>query len=864
MLRTIITRTVALCTRFPWTVVAISCVLAFVSTVYAVRNFAITTDINQLISPHLSWRQRELAFEKAFPDRYQTILIVVQAPTVELVSQASATLAQSLARRPELFRAVNPAGGGEFFRKNGLLYLPTEDVERTASRLTEGAPLVNALAADPSIRGLIQGLSFSLLGVQGGRISLDDIARPYGTVADTLENVLAGRPATFSWNDLLKGRPSEPSELRRFIAVRPVMNFAALEPGRAATDAIRQTAKDLRLAEEYGATVRLTGPVPIADEEFSTVKEGAVLNNILTVLVVLGILWMALRSAKIIGAVFVTLAVGFCIAAAVGLMLVHALNLISIAFAVLFVGLGVDFGLQFSVRYRAERHYVDDLPQALANAGAKSGAPLTLAAAAVTAGFLSFLPTPYRGVSELGQIAGAGMIIAFITSVTLLPALLAIFKPPGEAEPMGFKWLAPVDRFMEKHRIGIVALTLLIALGGAPLLFYLKFDFNPINLRNPKVESVATFLELRNDPAINANSISLLEPSLEEAQKVADRLAKLPEASRVMTLAGFVPNDQTRKLAALNKANTALSRGLNPANQVRPPTEEQNRAALRTGAQRIGVIVGERTGKGADVAKRLADDLNKLADADAAVLQRADTVFVRPLKVAIDDLRDALGAQQITLETLPKYLINEWTTADGRARIDVLPKGDPNDNENLRRFAAAVQTAAPEATGGPISILESGRTIVLAFIQAGLWAMISITILLWITLRRFGDVLLTLVPLLLAGVITLEACVLLEMQLNFANIIALPLLLGVGVAFKIYYVMAWRGGQTSLLQSTLTRAVVFSAATTATAFGSLWLSSHPGTSSMGKLMALSLACTMLAAVLFQPALMGRPRQHREF
>src|SRR5262245_57027797 len=305
MLRTIITRTVAFCTRFPWTVVAISCVLAFVSTVYAVPNFAITTDINQLISPHLSWRQRELAFEKAFPDRYQTILIVVQAPTVELVSQASATLAQSLAGRPELFRAVNPAGGGEFFRKNGLLYLPTEEVERTAARLTEGAPLVNALAADPSIRGLIQGLSFSLLGVQGNRISLDDIAGPYGTIADTLENILAGKPATFSWNDLLKGRASEPSDLRRFIAVRPVLNFAALEPGRAATEAIRQAAKDLRLAEEYGATVRLTGPVPIADEEFSTVKEGALLNNILTVLVVLGILWMAPRSAKIIGAVFI-------------------------------------------------------------------------------------------------------------------------------------------------------------------------------------------------------------------------------------------------------------------------------------------------------------------------------------------------------------------------------------------------------------------------------------------------------------------------------------------------------------------------------------------------------------------------------
>jgi predicted RND superfamily exporter protein len=148
---------------------------------------------------------------------------------------------------------------------------------------------------------------------------------------------------------------------------------------------------------------------------------------------------------------------------------------------------------------------------------------------------------------------------------------------------------------------------------------------------------------------------------------------------------------------------------------------------------------------------------------------------------------------------------------------------------------------------------------VLAFFEAGAWALGSIAILLWLALRRLGDVVLTLVPLLLAGAVTLEICVLIGMPLNFANIIALPLLLGIGVAFKIYYVMAWRAGRTKLLQSSLTRAVIFSAATTATAFGSLWFSSHPGTSSMGKLLALSLFCTLAAAVLFQPALMGRPR-----
>jgi len=234
------------------------------------------------------------------------------------------------------------------------------------------------------------------------------------------------------------------------------------------------------------------------------------------------------------------------------------------------------------------------------------------------------------------------------------------------------------------------------------------------------------------------------------------------------------------------------------------------------------------------------------------------------LKIALDQLRAGLKAQRITRENLPRDVAADWIAADGRARVEVLPKGDPNDSEVLRKFAVAVLAAEPSATGAAVSYYESGHTIVRAFIEAGGWALLSIAILLWVALRRLTDVLLTLVPLLLAGMVTLEACVLFDLPLNFANIIALPLLLGVGVAFKIYYIMAWRAGKTGLLQSTLTRAVIFSAMTTATAFGSLWLSNHPGTSSMGKLMALSLVCTMAAAVLFQPVLMGPPRQVETF
>ncbi len=282
--------------------------------------------------------------------------------------------------------------------------------------------------------------------------------------------------------------------------------------------------------------------------------------------------------------------------------------------------------------------------------------------------------------------------------------------------------------------------------------------------------------------------------------------------------------------------------------------------ALNRGAEALTRTAGTQTGPGADAARRLAAAMAQLAKGDPALHARAEAVFVSPLTTSLDMFRNLLQAQPITEQNIPAEFAGDWVTADGLARLQVYPRGDPNDNEVLRQFARAVLAVEPAASGGPIAILESGRTVVTAFMQAGFTALVSIAIILWFALRRFGDVLLTLIPLLLAGVVTLEICVLIGLKLNFANIIALPLLLGVGVAFKIYYIMAWRAGQTGLLQSSLTRAVLFSALTTATAFASLWLSSHPGTSSMGKLLALTLACTMVAAVLFQPLLMGRPRE----
>jgi hypothetical protein len=857
MIKSAIVGTVAFCARRPWWIVALALVLAIGSAFYASRHFAIKTDIKDLISPDLPWSQRATQFLNDFPQR--EIIVVVDAPTAELVEQATAKLVGALRQDSDRFLEVSAPGTGSFFERNGLLFLPRDEVARVTEGLGRADDLLGTLAADPSLRGALDTLSLGLTGVDRGDIKLDDLTLPMTMAAETVEAVLAGRPASFSWRALAAGKPPEPQDLRRFIQVRPVLDFNALQPGRAATEAISRIASDLELDTEFQAHVRLTGQIPMDDDEFGTITQNAALTMTLSLLLVLGILWLALRSPRIILAVMLTLAFGLAVSAAAGLLLVGAFNLLSIAFFALFVGLGVDFAIQFSVRYRAERYDHPDLDGALRSAAEKAGGPLALAAVAIAVGFASFMPTDYRGLSELGEIAGIGMIVAFIASVTLLPALLTLFAPPGEPHPMGFAGLAAMDRFTARHRIPIVAITILVVVVASPLLLFLPFDFNPLHLQNPRVESVATYLELKNDPQTGANSIELDAPDLRSADAMARRIAALPQVSRTTTLSSFIPEDQDEKIKLIREAADKIGPSINPEKTESAPTDQDNIEDLTSTADGLLKSAENKEGRGADAARRLAGLLSRLAEADAPVRTRAQSAIAEPLRYSLDGLRQQLEPQQVTLDTIPHDLAADWVAPDGRHRIQVLPSGDPENTDTLRSFVTAVLAIDPNATGPAVLLFDAGNTVVHAFIVSGIFALSAITVLLLVTLRRVGDVLLTLVPLLVAGVVTLELCVVFDLPLNFANIIALPLLLGVGVAFKIYYIMAWRAGKTGLLQSSLTRAVVFSAMTTATAFGSLWLSDHPGTSSMGKLMALALICTMAAAVFFQPVLMGPPR-----
>ncbi len=852
-------RLVRVSVHYPWPIIVLAILLTLVGGYVTATRFAITTETDQLIESRSQWIVDKDAYEEAFPQAVRPILAVIDGETPELAEAAAAKLEAALSSHPgPATKSSWRPDGGPFFDRNGLMLLPPDQLKATLAQLEQQGPVLQALSGDPTLRGLMR-----LVQLGAGQGALGENAKLVGQLDDVVARVLRGEPARLSWQSLMSGGGADQDRRRRFVLIDPILDFDALEPASNATAQIRRTAADLGLTQEGGVRVRLTGLAPLADEEFATVREGAPLHLGLTVVAIAVILYLALKSGRIIAAVLATTLAGLVMTVGAGLLMVGRFNVISIAVAALFLGLGVDFGIQVAVRYRDERFKLDHVRGAMLTAATGVGWSLTLAAASLLVGFFSFLPTSFTGVSELGLITGVGMIIAFVASLTLLPALIAVMGPPGESDSVETPWLASVDHWILRHRKLIVVVSSALVVAGLPFLFRLEFDANPMHLRSEKTEAVSTFLDLTHDPGMTPNTISILAPSLDAARTLAAKIAALPEVQRVVTPATFVPDDQGPKLAAIRATATELSGIMQDGKTAPPPTDAELVASLRRTAE---VLAQGKDPKGdakpdaKAVTDSLTGHLTQLADATPERRAAAQTALVGGLPDLFRGVRALLQPQRVTYDTLPKTLRADWLTSDGRARVEVTPKGDANDNEVLERFTDAVKAVAPNVVGAPVDVVESRHLIVRAFATAAVLALIGIFAILTIALRHPRDVALTLGPLVIATIMTLETAYLIGMPLNLANIIALPLMLAVGVNFHIYYMIAWRNGVADLLASSLTRAIFFSSLTTGVAFGSLWLSHHPGTASMGKLLTISLVFTLAAAFVIVPAFLGPPRE----
>ncbi len=839
---------------------AMAALLLAVLGVLTIRtDLGVSTDTGMLFSARLPWKQRQNALRDAFPQTKNILVVVIDATIPEEADATADSLAAALRGDTTHFTSIVQPAASPFLQRNGLLYLGTDKLTDLLDRMVDAQPFLGQLAADPSLSGLAGALS--LIGTGAVRQHADLTA--FDAALRSFHAAMSGdHPKPLSWQNLLAGQVAALAGRYRFVLIKPKLDYGALQPGATATKAIREAAKNLVFVKNGSARVRITGPVALDDDEFAAVAQGAAGGLLASLVLVTMWLWIAVRSWRLILPILGTLLLGLDLTAAFAALAVGTLNLVSVAFAVLFVGLAVDFAIQFTVRFREASTEHPDAPSALAAAGRRSGGQILVAALSTSAGFLAFTPTSFAGVAQLGLIAGIGMLIAFACTLTVLPALIALCRPRPEAGEVGFTWARPADAALVRHRRLILAVSGLLALLGIGLSPWLIFDSDPLHTKNQSSESVTTLNELVADPVTNPYSIEMLLPSIDQVAPMAAKLRKLSTVDGTESLDSLVPTDQAAKLPLIADAASLLTPTLSV--QAKPAPDA---AALRAGLQHdVPSMQKAAATMPPDAPFALVTrDMERLAGATDAQLLAANTALTGFLPAQLSSLRTVLGATAVTRADIPNDLAAQWVTPDGRAKLQVLPtRAASQDSAGLHHFVAEIVAVAPDASGAAVAIVRSADTIVAAFRLAAIGAFVSIAVILLVALRRVLDALLVLAPLMLSTLLTVIVAVLLPLPLNFANIIALPLLLGVGVSFNVYFVMNWRAGLQMPLSSATARAVFFSALTTATAFGSLALSKHPGTASMGLLLLVSLACTLISTLTFEPALLasvsreGRP------
>ena len=845
---------VDLCRRNALRVVLAGAFLAVFAGWYADRHLGINTDTDDMFAASLPWRQRAELFKSLFPQFRDLLVAVIDAKEPEEAEATATALAERLAEDHLHFLSVSRPDASPFLKQEGMLFLDTPQLESLLERTIDAQPFLGELAQDPSARGVFKSLSLLGTGVVEGKADLAPYQKALTAFHQVMVDVIAGRPHPLSWTRLLGGDVADLAGPYKFVLVQPKLDLASIEPGGAATRAMREAAAGLEFVKSGDARMRITGSVALADEEFASVAEGAVTGLIGSVLLISLWLFLAVHSWRLIVPILLTLGLGLMLTLLFAAAAVGTLNLVSVGFGILFVGIAVDFAIQFCVRYRENRHRHPDPATAMAETGRRTGGQILVAAAATSAGFLAFVPTDFRGVAELGLIAGVGMLIAFLCTMTFLPAAISLFRPQGESAEVGFRWAAPLDEVVRQRPWPLLAPFGIVAALGVVLLPRLGFDADPLHTKDPSGEAMRTLNDLGDSRLTNPFTIDILARDSGAAAGLADRLRGLPVVSEVLSINSFVPGDQQSKLALIEDAATLLGPTLTPRELSARATPDEIRTAANKALEKIVPALAKLPSD--HVLSAIAGDLEKLAAAAGPVLLAVDQALTRFLPSELDQLRNALGARPVSLQTIPSDLARDWVLSDGRARVQVVPKPLAGSTIRLREFVAVILAIAPDAGGPAVTIQATSATIIGSFRSAAIGALIAITAILFVALRRVLDVALVLAPLLLSSLMTVVVIVTLPLLLNYANIIALPLLLGVGVSFNIYFVMNCRAGQTSVLGSATARAILFSALTTGTAFGSLALSRHPGTASMGTLLLISLGCTLAASLVFIPALLA--------
>jgi hopanoid biosynthesis associated RND transporter like protein HpnN len=838
-------------------------------TIFAVRfigtNLGINSYIEDMIAEELPWRQTFREYHESFPQYVDNLLIVIDGITPDLARQAQYSLAAEFERDDGgLFESVFLPGAGAFFDQNGLLYLETDELFELSDKIIELQPILGILADDANLTGLARVFRRAADDTAGS--SLAGFQKPLNSFSEAFSHSTENQFHPMSWQNLLTVDSSQRSEMRRIILLETRRDFDRFLPGELAIDRVREIVAELELDSNHGVTVRLTGPVALEYEELESVRKGSVSIALLALILVSIVLIFAFRSFQLIVVSLVTLITGLIGTTAFAAFAVGDLNLISISFGVLYIGLGIDFAIHFSLRYRESIISGRSQSAALQATASDVGSSLVFCALTTSVGFFAFYTTDFAGVSELGLISGVGMYISLIASLTLLPALLTVWplQLDSTRTVRVFRWNPVASRgYVRFVRVAALVLGLL----ALTQVDRLEFDSNPMNIRDPKAESVIAFEEMRSDTVASPMVLGVLLPDLASAEARATALSRLPEVSEALTINRMVPDHQQEKIAIIQDLDLMLGSTLGDGGS---PTTTQTigarLAAVESLIDSLAQLESSSSGVDESAIRRLRlaiESFNTTIDRSnsedqAIYLDILETNLFNGLGPALRNLRLALTAEEVDLASLPADIRTQWIADDGRHRVAIFPNEDLANRESEKQFVEGVRKAEPDATGIPAMEVEAANLVVTSFQQALTTALLVVITLLLFLMRNWRDPILVMIPILLAALLTVAVMVISGTLLNFANIIALPLLFGIGVDNGIHIVHRYRVGLPAgdnLMATSTVRAVYFGTLTTVVSFGSLALSAHYGMATMGKLLTIGMFMTLITTLIVLPVLL---------
>ena len=823
--------------------------LTIFSIFYIKDHLGVNTDTTDMLSEELAWRKLDIEYEKEFPQFTDNLLIVIESDTPDQATDTAIKLHSALKENPVLISDIYYPNQLPYFRQSAFLFLDTYELQDLADQLATIQPFLGTLLADKNLRGLFTMLSDALIYKQDGeQIDLKPLLLE-------INRAFENEQYNVSWQRLMSADKELKSVYREFIVLRTLESDEELLPGEKVIEHVRSTIDSHGLIND-SVRIRLTGGTALSYEELKSVSEANIQAIVISFVLVTIILLIGLNSGWLVIASIITLFSGLIATTAFAAATVGELNLISVAFAVLYIGLGIDFAIHLTLRYREQLILSDKNQNALQLAISSIFRSLILCAITTAIGFYSFIPTDYEGVAELGWIAGSGMFISIFFTLTLLPALLSL-KSYKALTQSPVKNNHPLIIFLitlpYKYSKQILLFTLIILIGFVTQLHKVSFDINTLNLQDPENESVQTYRDLLKDSDSSPWSSVLLKQNRSDAVTAIKEIKKLDLVDDVIWFEDLLPKEQEEKLFIIDEMN--LFMGL-------LSTEETTKEIKD--ADRIETLQKLKSQLDTFADPELDNEINKLnAHLTSLLNKRPDNKYLASLEKQllynlngrIHSLNDALNAQPVELNDIPAEVHDRWISQK-HYKIEILPKENLNDNAAMKRFVRQLQAYDNTVIGSPVISIEAGDAVITAFKTAFIYSFIAITLLLLILVKKKQDAVIILVSVLVGAVFTFGFMLLFNIPLNFANIIGLPLLLGIGVDSGIHIADRFHQEQKSnknIFTTSSSRGVIVSSLTTICSIGNLAFSSHTGTASMGLLLTLGLASMMISIMMILPA-----------